>query len=242
MHVSDPIVLRRLCVGYDDVTVVRDVDLTVRSGEVVALVGANGSGKSTLIRALLGLAQVKSGQVELFGVTPPGPAQRRRIGYVPQQLTVGGGIPSTVDEVVASGRLTRRPWYSRPGASDRAAITQAIAAVGLTERRRATIGHLSGGQQRRGLIARALAAQPDVLVMDEPMAGVDAASQQALAGSLVGLVDRGLTMIVVTHETASLAGILTRAVRMSGGRVVSDERVDERAGEPGEAAGAGVLG
>ncbi|MFI7587150.1 metal ABC transporter ATP-binding protein [Spongisporangium articulatum] len=222
-----PIEIHGLAVGYDEVTIVRDVDLTVRAGEVIALVGANGSGKSTLVRGLLGLARVQAGSVRLFGVEQEahrraGRGERHRIGYVPQQLTVGGGIPSTVEEVVASGRLARRPWYVRGTSADREAVARAIDAVGLADRAHATIGHLSGGQQRRGLIARALAAEPEVLIMDEPTAGVDAESQVALGRTLEKLVAQGLTMIVVTHETAPLAGVLTRVVTMSGGRVVAD--------------------
>jgi zinc transport system ATP-binding protein len=220
--------LHGVSIGYDEVAAVEGVDLSIRTGDVVALVGPNGSGKSTLVRGILGLAPVLAGSVELFG-EPGRPADRRRIGYVPQRHTVGGAIPSTVEEIVASGRLVHRPWYARPGATDRAAVAEAIEAVGLSDRRRAMVATLSGGQQRRVLIARALAGGPRVLIMDEPTAGVDAASQEMLARTLMSLVGRGLTMLVVTHEIAPLRPVLTRVVTMDGGRIVTDSPVD-RAG------------
>jgi zinc transport system ATP-binding protein len=216
------IVLRDVSVGYDDKAAVSGVNLTVAAGDVVALVGPNGSGKSTLVRGILGLADVLAGEVELFGTPSPRFSQRHRIGYVPQRHTVGGAIPSTVEEVVGSGRLTRRRWFTRASAADRAAVAAAIEAVGLTDRHRAMVATLSGGQQRRVLIARALAGEPEVLIMDEPTAGVDAESQQALVRTLISLVGRGLTLVIVTHEITALEPVLTRVVSMSAGRLVGD--------------------
>jgi zinc transport system ATP-binding protein len=232
--------LRDVSIGYDDVAAVSGVDLDVRLGDVLALIGPNGSGKSTLVRGILGLAAVLCGTVDLFG-EPARSADRRRIGYVPQRHTVGGAIPSTVNEVVASGRLVHRRWYRRAGADDRKAVAEAIEAVGLADRRRAMVATLSGGQQRRVLIARALATRPDVLIMDEPTAGVDAASQEMLTRTLMALVDRGLTLLVVTHEIAALRRVLTRVVSMQGGRIVDDAPVYqtglERAHETGDGTG-----
>ena len=220
------IALRGVSVGYDERPAVRDVDLSVARGEVVALVGPNGSGKTTLVRGVLGLARVQAGEVELFGVPAERFSERHRIGYVPQRHTVGGGIPSTVEEVVSSGRLSRRRALGRWTAADRAAVDVAIEAVGLTERRRSTVASLSGGQQRRTLIARALAGEPEVLVMDEPTAGVDAESQARLVDTLEGLVGGGLTLLVVTHEIAPLRRILTRVVELDAGRLVRDTELE----------------
>jgi zinc transport system ATP-binding protein len=219
------ITLRNVSVGYDDKPAVSGVDLSVEAGDVVALIGPNGSGKSTLVRGLMGLAEVLGGEVELFGVPAAQFHERHRIGYVPQRHTVGGAIPSTVEEVVGSGRLVHQRWFARANAADRAAVAEAIEAVGLSDRRRAMVSTLSGGQQRRVLIARALASRPEVLVMDEPTAGVDAESQDALVQTLLSLVGRGLTLIVVTHEIAPLRPVLTRVVALSGGRLVSDSPV-----------------
>ncbi len=234
MNGGSPVVrLRRAAVGYGDRAVVRDTDLTVARGEVVALVGPNGSGKTTLVRGLLGLADVLAGEVELFGTPSRTFRERWRIGYVPQRHTVGGAVPSTVEEVVASGRLPRRRLFSRTTADDRRATSEAIATVGLTDRRKAPVSTLSGGQQRRVLIARALASEPEVLVMDEPTAGVDAASQESLTRTLARLVAQGLTLVIVTHEVAPLLQILTRVVVLADGRIVRDEPIEQALAVPG---------
>jgi zinc transport system ATP-binding protein len=224
MLVTTPVLaLSRVAVGYGDRPVVEDVDLVVLPREVVALVGANGSGKTTLVRGVLGLAPVLAGRVELLGRPAASFHERWRIGYVPQRHTVGGGIPSSVQEVVASGRLARRRLLSRVTAADRQAVREALETVGLADRRCAPVATLSGGQQRRTLIARALAADPDILIMDEPTAGVDAAGQENLARTLTRLVGQGLTLVVVTHEIEPLLGLLTRVVELRDGRVVRDE-------------------
>ena len=218
-----PVVLiRHAAVGYDRRVVVQDASFRLDQGEVVALVGPNGCGKTTLVRSILGLATLMSGSLELFGAPAGSFRERFRIGYVPQRHTVGGAIPSTVREVVGSGRLPRKRLGSRMNAADRAAVAAAIETVGLADRARAEVATLSGGQQRRVLIARALASEPDVLVMDEPTAGVDAASQQALAATLGRLVSSGLTLLVVTHELAPLAALVDRVVAMEYGRIVHD--------------------
>lgn len=229
MHVTPPafppapvLAMRHLRVGYGDVVVVRDVDLVVSAGDAVALLGANGSGKTTLVRGVLGLARVMGGQLELFGVPADRFKDRARIGYVPQRHTIGGSIPATVREVVGSGRLARRGWFGRAGSADRAAVTTAIETVGLSDRAEASVSQLSGGQQRRVLIARALAAEPEVLIMDEPTAGVDVASQEALAATLGVLADKGTTLLVVTHDAGPLRDVLTRAVALREGRIDDD--------------------
>jgi zinc transport system ATP-binding protein len=201
---------------------VHAIDLDVHAGEAVALLGPNGSGKSTLVRAALGLADVLAGTVEVLGLPVARVRERWRIGYVPQRHTVGGGLPVTVHEVVSTGRLARRPWWVPPRAEDRARIDEAIATVGLADRAGLPLAHLSGGQQRRALVARALAARPDVLVLDEPTAGVDQANQEILAQALTRSAAAGVTILLVTHEIGPFAGLLKRAVVLRDGRVVSD--------------------
>lgn len=223
MHVSTPILqVRHGAVGYHDRPVLPDVSLTVPSGEVLAILGANGSGKSTLVRAALGLLPVTSGTVELFGTPLRRFRQWHRIGYVPQRPGAGSGVPATVTELVSSGRLPRRrlPWPGR--AADRAAVAEAIATVGLTGRSRDPVATLSGGQQQRALIARALATGPELLVLDEPTAGVDSASQVAFAAALRGFVDGGGTVVLVAHELGPLEPLVTRSVVLHQGRVVHD--------------------
>ena len=221
---GEPVIeLRHASVGYGDRPVVRDVSLAVRRGEVVAVVGPNGSGKTTVVRGVLGLAPVVAGEVTLFGIPAERFKERWRIGYVPQRHTVVGAVPSTVEEVVGSGRLPRKRWFAPTNATDRDAVGRAIEHVGLGDRRTAPVATLSGGQQRRVLIARALASEPEVLVMDEPTAGVDAQNSDALTRTLARLVDDGLTLVVVTHDVAPLAPILTRVVAIADGHVVGDE-------------------
>jgi zinc transport system ATP-binding protein len=220
--------LRNLSVGYDERVVVHEVNLSVHDGEAVAVLGANGSGKTTLVRGLLGLATVMGGDIELGGRPVRSRKDRAQIGYVPQRHTVTGAIPSTVREVVSSGRLPLLAWHGRLAYPDRVAVQRAIDTVSLGPLADTELSVLSGGQQRRALIARALAAEPRVLIMDEPTAGVDQASQQALAVAMRRLADQGTPMVVVTHEVAAMADVLTRAVTIEAGRVVSDQVLSDR--------------
>ena len=202
--------------------ILRGVDLTVHKGEVLALLGANGSGKSTLVRALMGLVPLARGQATLFGTPLARFRQWRRVGFVPQRVTATSGVPASVWEVVASGRLSRRHFLRPLRKADRTAIRDAIAAVGLSDRAQDGCSTLSGGQQQRTLIARALAGEPELLVLDEPTAGVDLQSQQAFADALSALVDRGATIILVAHELGPLAPLIDRTVVMRDGRVAYD--------------------
>ncbi len=205
--------------------ILHGVDVTVHAGEVVAVLGANGSGKSTLVRAALGLTPLAGGEVRLFD-TPLGAFREwARVGYVPQRLGVASAVPATVGEVVAAGRLARRGFLHLPSTRDRAAVRDALAAVGLADRRRDQVNTLSGGQQQRVLIARALAAEPELLVLDEPTAGVDAASQDAFAATLRTLVDSGVTILLVAHELGPLEPLIGRAVVVDSGRIVHDGAV-----------------
>ena len=208
-------------VSYDGQQVLCGVDVRVSAGEVVAVLGANGSGKSTLVRAVLGLVPLEAGTLELFG-QPLARTDWPRIGWVPQRVGATSGVPATVREVVASGRLPRMRRLRRPTAADRAAVDDAVAAVGLAERCGDSVATLSGGQQQRVLIARALAVEPDLLVLDEPTSGVDAESQHALADTLHLLVDRGVTVVLVAHELGLMTALVRRAVVLRGGRVVHD--------------------
>jgi len=209
-------------IGYDGRAVIAGLDLRIDAGEVVGLLGPNGSGKSTLVRGLLGLAPIQRGSLQLFGTDRQRFKEWRRLGYVPQRQTVVGGVPSTVTEVVSSGRLTQvKPWQ-RLGAVDKAAIAEALEAVGLADRARDAMANLSGGQQRRVLIARALASQPELLVLDEPTAGVDARNQEALAATLAALVARGTTIVLITHELGPAAPLVTRTIVLRDGAVIHD--------------------
>lgn len=202
--------------------ILRGVNLAVRQGEVVALLGANGSGKSTLVRTLMGLVPMVRGEVRLFDTPLSGFREWRRIGFVPQRPSATSGVPASVWEVVAAGRLSHRRFLWPLRRSDRAAIRDAIAAVGLADRAQDGCSTLSGGQQQRALIARALAGEPDLFVLDEPTAGVDLASQQTFADALSALVAKGATIILVAHELGPMAPLVDRTVVMRDGRVAYD--------------------
>ncbi|WP_308294647.1 metal ABC transporter ATP-binding protein [Streptomyces sp. JJ66] len=220
---TDPVIaLRGVHAALGARPVLRGIDLTVGRGEVVALLGANGSGKSTAVRAAIGQVPLTGGELEVFGT----PLRRfrawHRLGYVPQRSTAAAGVPATVREVVSSGRLARRRL--RPlGRADRDAVTRAVDLVGLGDRARDSVSALSGGQHQRVLIARALAAEPELLIMDEPLAGVDLASQRVLATALRAQVSEGTSVLLVLHELGPLAPLIDRSVVLRDGRV---ERVE----------------
>jgi zinc transport system ATP-binding protein len=202
--------------------VLRDLDLAVTEGEFVALMGANGSGKSTLVRAATGLRPLAAGRVELFGTPLAEFRQWRRVGFVPQRATAASGVPASVREVVASGRLGRRRLFAPLSRADRRAIDDALGVVRLADRASDNVATLSGGQQQRVLIARALAGEPDLFFLDEPTAGVDLANQRALAASLRVLADRGATVVLVAHELGPMADLVDRSVVLSDGVVDYD--------------------
>jgi zinc transport system ATP-binding protein len=202
--------------------ILRGIDLTVRPGEFVALMGANGSGKSTLVRALTGLWPLAAGSLSLFGMPFDDFHDWHRIGFVPQRGGAGSGVPASVWEVVASGRIPRRRLLRPLGRRDRAAIVDALEVVGLADRARDGVTTLSGGQQQRVLIARALAGEPELLFLDEPTAGVDLPNQQVLADTLETLSGRGATIVLVAHELGPMAPLIDRAVVMRDGRVAYD--------------------
>ncbi len=201
--------------------VLRGIDLTVRTGEVVALLGANGSGKSTAVRSVIGQVPLTGGELSLFGTPFRRFRQWARIGYVPQRTTASSGVPATVREVVVAGRLARTK-LGMLRKSDRAAVHRALELVGMADRAKDSVNALSGGQHQRVLIARALAGDPELLIMDEPMAGVDLASQEVLAGALREQVAAGATVLLVLHELGPLEPLIDRAVVLRDGCVVHD--------------------
>jgi zinc transport system ATP-binding protein len=216
------ITVRDVSVELGGRPILRGIDLDMHAGEVITVLGANGSGKSTLVRAVLGLVPTSRGEIRLFGTRRSSFRDWRRIGFVPQRATAGAGVPATVTEVVAAGRLSRRRPFLPLGRADKAAVRAAIDAVGLSDKAGDGVATLSGGQQQRALIARALAGEPDLLVLDEPTAGVDLESQQAFADALAGLVARGATVVLVAHELGPMADLVDRAVVMRDGRVAYD--------------------
>jgi zinc transport system ATP-binding protein len=192
--------------------VLRGIDLRIESGEFVAVAGPNGGGKTTLLRLALGLERPTHGHVRLFGEEAASFADRQALGYVAQRAHVELQAPVTVRDVVAAGRTPRRR-YGRLRASDRAAIEEAIARVGLSALASRPLRRLSGGQQQRAFIAKALAANPKLLVLDEPTTGIDVAAQQSFAELLTELHrESDLTIIYVSHEFGAIEDAVERLV------------------------------
>ena len=200
--------------------VLRDVSLVVERGEFVAIAGPNGGGKTTLIRLALGLESPSAGTVTLFGDPAQRCHRRSEIGYVAQRTLLGGEAPATVRELVAAGRLASGGLLGPLRRSDRRLVDQAVSRVGLAERGRAPLRTLSGGMQQRAFIAKALAAEPSLLVLDEPTTGVDAASQESLAALLDELRrELGMTILYVSHEFGAVEEFVERLVLVRGGIV-----------------------
>ncbi len=219
--------------SYGREPVLADVSLAVGRGEFVALVGPNGSGKSTLLKTLLGALPLQSGTVDLLGSAPSELRDRWRLGYVPQRPSLSSELPATVEEIVTAGRLRQRGWWRRLTQKDRDAVSHALESVGLEGAADRPLSELSGGQQQRAFIARAFASDPELLVLDEPIAGVDGESQRRFRDSLVHLIqEHGSGVLLVSHELAAVAHDLDRVVVLKR-RVLFD-------GKPTELASKGV--
>lgn len=200
-------------VGYTGEPVLEGVDLSVAPREFVALVGPNGSGKSTLLKTLLGRLRPWTGSVQLFGRDPRDVVDRRALGYVPQRPSLASEVPATVEEIVAAGRLSEGRWWRRYGRDDRRAVGHALESVDLADLARTPLNELSGGQQQRAFIARAFASGPRLLVLDEPIAGVDAESQRRFRDAIVHLIsEHGAGVLLVSHELTAVAKDVDRVV------------------------------
>lgn len=200
--------------GYSDVPSLENVNLTIASGEFVVLTGPNGASKTTLLKLALGLLKPWGGRVHLAKQKEDG--EKLRIGYVPQQIaSFNAGFPSTVLEFVRSGRFTIGSWLRRLDNEDREQTEKALRQMGMWELRHRRIGELSGGQKQRICIARALAQEPHVLVLDEPATGMDQASRTAFYELMQQQVrDEGRTVIMVTHHLAELEPRLDRIIEL----------------------------
>ena len=211
---------RALAVTYGQRSALHPTDLDITAGESVAIVGRNGSGKSSLLRALCGLEPAARGEVVLHSEG----CHHRRIGieiaYVPQRSGARWELPFSVGEVVATGQ--RRAWWRRPGSADRSAVDEALSAVGLTGLASRSVTELSGGQAQRVLLARALIQQPDVMIMDEPFAGLDLATVDAVILLLARLVESGTAVCCALHELDIARSAFTRAIALADGKVVAD--------------------
>ncbi|GMW03836.1 MAG: ABC transporter ATP-binding protein [Candidatus Hydrogenedentota bacterium] len=193
-----PIEVHDLTVAYHHRPVLWDIDLHFPEGKLVAVVGPNGAGKSTLIKAVMGLVPLASGHVSIYG--KPAKQGKTSIAYVPQRGSVDWDFPTTVMDVVLMGRYGHLPLFGRPGKRDKEIARQSLEKVGMVEFANRQISQLSGGQQQRVFLARALAEQTKIYLMDEPFAGVDAATERAIVNLLRDLRAMGSTLVVVHHD------------------------------------------
>jgi manganese/zinc/iron transport system ATP- binding protein len=207
--------VRDLTVAYGDRLILRDLDVDIPEGQLVALVGPNGSGKSTLLKAILGLITPVSGTIHV------GESGRDPVGFVPQRAVVDWDFPIDVMGVVLMGTYRNLGWWRKPGAAERSRAREALAQVGLSELATTPIGNLSGGQQQRVFVARALAQQTQVTLLDEPFAGVDEASEATILEVLRGLVQQGHTMVVVHHDLDTVRQHFDYVIALQQGQVVA---------------------
>jgi len=214
---------RSVSVGYAGTAglALREVSLRVPAGTRVALVGPNGSGKSTLLKAVAGLLPVGSGEIEVYG-NPVG-ACHHRVAYLPQRGEMDWRFPISVRRLVTTGRYVHLGWLKRPGRKDREVVSEVIEDLGLTPLAERQIGRLSGGQQQRALLARALVQDGDLLLLDEPLNAVDANTRETVSRVLSELQRRGKTMVVATHDLASLASEFDGALYLREGREAEPE-------------------
>lgn len=199
---SEPAVeVHDLTVTYERRPVLWNIDLAIQDHQLVGIVGPNGAGKSTLIKAIMGLLPASSGWVKIYG--QPFEKQRSKVGYVPQRDSVDWDFPVTVSDVVMMGRYGKLGLFNRPKQADRDAVAECLEKVGMGAFANRQIGNLSGGQQQRVFLARALAQDSQIYLMDEPFVGVDAATESAIVALLEELRARGRLVLVVHHDLDS---------------------------------------
>lgn len=197
-----------LSVYFGEDCALEDISLTVEEREFLGIIGPNGGGKTTLLKAILGLVEPRAGSVKIFGVT--GSAARRQVGYVPQFSRFDRRFPINVEEVVLMGRMAgRSPWGTRFNLTDRDKVDVLLARLDIADLKKRQIGQLSGGQLQRVLIARALAVEPRILVLDEPTASVDSASKTRIYEILKDL-NREITILIVTHDLSAVSSNIDR--------------------------------
>lgn len=192
------IAVHDVAVAFGSTPVLQGVSFELPAGQLVGVIGPNGAGKTTLMRAILGLVPLAAGSVRIGGRVLA--RQNGQVAYIPQRSTINWRFPASVADVALMGRYGRLGLFRRPGPHDRALAVHALEQVGMADYARRPITDLSGGQQQRVFIARALAQEPDVLLLDEPISGVDAPTQEVILGILARLADQGKTVLLTTHD------------------------------------------
>ncbi|SPT74852.1 Aliphatic sulfonates import ATP-binding protein SsuB [Arcanobacterium haemolyticum] len=214
---SPAVSVRDLHVKLGGNPILHGIDLDIDTGSTVAILGVNGSGKSTLIRALVGAIPHSQGKIHLFGQPLGRKIQWQRIGYAPQRVTSVSHVPATALETVMSGFIHGWKFWLPKSARSRA--MEALATVGLAHRAHESVQTFSGGQQQRVLIARALVRNPDLLVLDEPFAGIDSSSRAHIIDTLTTLRASGTTIVMVLHDIYNLDSIIDQVHIVAEGRL-----------------------
>lgn len=215
---SAPILRARgLTVAYRRALALKEVDVDVARARITAVVGPNGAGKSTLLKASVGLLPRLRGDVTVFG--RPMAEVRHRVGYMPQSAEVDWDFPATVRDVVMMGRFGGLRWWQRLRPEDRDAVNTSLERMGLAALSNRPVRELSGGQRQRTFVARILAQDPELLILDEPLAGVDMKSEETIIGVLRELRDAGRSIVLVHHDLAGVRRIADDVVLLTDGRV-----------------------
>jgi ABC-type Mn2+/Zn2+ transport system ATPase subunit len=219
MNSENCISVTGLRVAYQQQIALDTMSVAIPTGKITGIIGPNGSGKTTFLKAILGLVSTLQGDVRFFG--QPFSEVRENVAYVPQRESVDWDFPASVFDVVSMGRLNPKRWWQRVNAEDKAMIQSALEQVNMTEFQHRQIGQLSGGQQQRVFLARALAQQASLILMDEPFVGVDMASQEAILKVLQQLRDQGKSIVIVHHDLSTVATYFDHVLLLNNGLVAT---------------------
>ncbi len=217
MSAGAGITARGVTVTYrNGATALTDASFEIPTGTITALVGVNGAGKSTLFKAIMGFVPAARGEITVLGLPAREALRRNTVAYVPQAEEVDWTFPVLVEDVVMMGRYGHMGFFRRPRAVDHAAVSDALARVGMAEFRQRQIGELSGGQRKRVFLARALAQEGQVILLDEPFTGVDVQTEEAIIALLREMRDEGRVMLVSTHNLGSVPEFCDRTILVKG--------------------------
>jgi len=211
--------LRDVHFAYGAEPILDGVNLSLSAGQFVVLAGPNGSGKSTILRICAGLLSPQAGRVQVLGGSPADPAVRRRIGYVPQGLRPPGTIPVSVQEVVGAGLVPARGLFRPLGRADWSRVRVALDSVGMSRLASECLFELSGGEQQRAMLARALVGDPELILLDEPTTGIDQRFRPVIAEELRARAAAGATVVVVTHDPEDFHHVVDRIVLLGEGPI-----------------------
>ena len=222
-------------------TALRDASFAIPTGTIAALVGVNGSGKSTLFKAIMGFVHVAKGEISVLGMSVAEALRQNLVAYVPQSEEVDWNFPVLVEDVVMMGRYGHMGWLRRAKQADHDAVSQALERVNMSEFRKRQIGELSGGQKKRVFLARALAQNGRIILLDEPFTGVDVTTEDQIIALLQELRDEGRVMLVSTHNLGSVPEFCDRTILIKGTVLAHGTTQDTFTQENLELAFGGVL-